>query len=114
MWPTNWAIDQTIVKKDVNLFFSEVQHVKCLKRLPAPPFAFEPYQLTKEASALQQQSMSTLLKLAGANFKHLDPLVLKPPSLKAVLPSKALIDKMTSIPPSIPTFTPADMEQIVA
>ena len=54
--------------------------------------------------------MPTLLKLAGANVKRLDLLVFKPPCLKL----KPQANKMTSIPPGIPTFTLADVEQIVA
>ena len=51
-----------------------------------------------------------IAQLAGTDFKHLDPLVLKPPRLKAV----PFTSKMTNVPTGNPTFTPANMEQIVA
>ena len=91
-----------------------MQPVKRLKRLPAPPGAFEPYQSTREASVLQQQSAPTLPKLAEANFQQLDQPVLKPPRLKAAPPSKPYTNKMTSVPPSVPIFMLADVKQIVA
>ena len=87
-----------------------MQPVERLKRLPAPPDAFESHQSTREAPALQQQFTSTLLKPAGTNFKQLDLLVFKPLHPKLIPQT----NKMTSVPPGVPTFTLADMEQIVA
>ena len=41
-------------------------------------------------------------------------LVLKPPRPKAAPPSRPQANKKTSVPPGVPTFTLADVDQIVA
>ena len=85
------------------------------------PGTFKPDSLTQQQSPLPlllQQSTLTPAKptaqLAGANFKHLDLLGLKPPHTKAAPPSRPQANKMTSVPPSAPTFMLADINQIVA
>ena len=85
------------------------------------PGTFKPVSLTRQQSLLPlplQQSTLTpakpIAQLAGANFKHLDPLGLKPLRLKAAFQSKPQANKMTSVPPSVPTFMLADIDQIVA
>ena len=82
---------------------------------------FKPGNPTQQQSLLPpplQQSTSTPAKqtaqLAKANFKHLDLLVLKPPHSKAAPLSRPQANKVTSVPPSIPTFTLANIDQIVA
>ena len=85
------------------------------------PVTFEPDSVTQQQLLLPPlllQSTSTLAKptaqLARAEFKHLDSLVLKPPRPKAALLSKSQANRMTSVPPSVLTFTSADVDQIVA
>ena len=113
LWPIDWAINQVTFKQDINRLLQAI-HQPCQPELCKPkqplkpdkqplpkmpqhsvPGTFKPNSLTLQQSLLLpplQQSTSTLAKqttqLTGANFKHLDPLVLKPPHPKAAPSSK--------------------------
>ena len=85
------------------------------------PGTFEPDSPAQQQSLWPlplQQSTSTPAKptaqLAKADFKYLDPLVLKPSRSKVAPLSRPQAHKMTSVPPSVPSFTSADVNQIVA